>query len=70
MAHLTAPFAGTVTEASLSPGDQVTAGTLAFRVDDLSSLLVDVELSEVDINSVTVGQTVTLSFDAILGQGI
>jgi len=37
-------------------------------VDDLSSLLVDVELSEVDINSVTVGQTVTLTFDAILGQ--
>lgn len=68
MARLTAPFAGTVTEAQLLPGDQVTAGGMAFRVDDLSSLLVDVELSEVDINSVTVGQNVTLSFDAILGQ--
>jgi HlyD family secretion protein len=68
LAHLTAPFAGTVTEANPLPGDQVVAGAMAFRVDDLSSLLVDVELSEVDINSVTVGQTVTLSFDAILGQ--
>lgn len=68
MARLTAPFAGTVTEASLLPGDQVSAGMVAFRVDDLSSLLVDVELSEVDINSVTVGQPVTLSFDAILGK--
>ena len=68
MARLTAPFAGTVTEAQPLPGDQVSTGTLAFRVDDLDSLLVDVELSEVDINSVTVGQTVTLSFDAILGQ--
>ena len=67
-AHLTAPFAGTVTEAFPISGDQVSAGTVAFRVDNLSSLLVDVELSEVDINSVTVGQTVTLSFDAILGQ--
>jgi HlyD family secretion protein len=67
MAHLTAPFAGTVTEAALLPGDQVTAGTIAFRVDDLSRLLVDVELSEVDINNVTVGQPVTMSFDAILG---
>jgi HlyD family secretion protein len=67
MAHLTAPFAGTVTEAALLPGDQVTAGTVAFRVDDLSRLLVDVELSEVDINNVTVGQPVTMSFDAILG---
>ena len=68
MAHLTTPFAGTVTEAYPLPGDQVTAGMIAFRVDDLSSLLVDVELSEVDINSVSIGQTVTLSFDAILGK--
>jgi HlyD family secretion protein len=68
LAHLTAPFAGTVTEVFLLPGDQVSAGTIAFRIDDLSSLLVDVELSEVDINSVSVGQPVTLTFDAILGQ--
>ncbi len=67
LAHLTAPFAGTVTEAIPLPGDQVSIGAMAFRVDDLSSLLVDVELSEVDINSVTVGQAVSLSFDAILG---
>lgn len=68
LAHLTAPFAGTVTAASPLPGDQVTAGAVAFRVDDLNSLLVDIELSEVDINSVTVGQGVSLSFDAILGK--
>jgi len=68
LAHLTAPFAGTITEAYPLPGDQVSVGTTAFRIDDLSSLLVDVELSEVDINSVTVGQGVTLSFDAILGK--
>jgi HlyD family secretion protein len=68
MAHLTAPFAGTVTEAASLPGDQVAISTTAFRVDDLSSLLVDVELSEVDINSVTVGQPVSLSFDAILNK--
>jgi HlyD family secretion protein len=68
MAHVTAPFAGTVTEEYPLPGDQVTAGMTAFRVDDLSSLQVDVDLSEVDINSVSVGQTVTLTFDAILGK--
>ena len=68
LARLTTPFAGTVTEANPISGDQVTAGTIAFRVDDLDSLLVDVELSEVDINSVTAGQAVTLSFDAILGK--
>lgn len=68
MAHLSAPFAGSVTEAHPLPGDQVTVGAAAFRVDDLSSLLVDVDVSEVDINSITVGQTVSLSFDAVLGQ--
>jgi HlyD family secretion protein len=50
------------------PGDQVSAGANAFRLDDLTSLLVDAEVSEVDINSVEIGQPVTLSFDAILGK--
>ncbi len=66
LARLVSPFAATVTEALPLPGDQVGAGASAFRLDDLSSLLVDVEVSEVDINSVTVGQAATLSFDAIL----
>ncbi|HLF73543.1 MAG TPA: efflux RND transporter periplasmic adaptor subunit [Anaerolineales bacterium] len=68
LARVIAPFAGTVTESYPLPGDQVAAGATAFRLDDLSSLLVDVEVSEVDINSVSVGQPVTLSFDAILGR--
>lgn len=67
MARLSSPFAGTVTDARPLVGDQVTAGTLGFRVEDLSSLLVDVEISEVDINSIAVGQPVMLTFDAILG---
>ncbi len=66
LARLTAPFAATVTESIPLPGDQVGAGAAAFRLDDLTSLLVDVEVSEVDINSVSVGQAATLSFDAIL----
>jgi HlyD family secretion protein len=31
-------------------------------------LLVDVEISEIDINSIEIGQPVTMSFDAILGK--
>jgi HlyD family secretion protein len=68
LARVIAPFAGTVTEAYPLPGDQVSAGATAFRLDNLSSLLVDVKVSEVDINNVTVGQPVTLTFDAILGR--
>ena len=68
MARLISPFAGTVTESEVLPGDQVSAGATAFRIDNLSSLLVDVEVSEVDINSISIGQPVTLNFDAVLGK--
>jgi multidrug efflux pump subunit AcrA (membrane-fusion protein) len=62
---LTAPFAGTITEVDIKPGDQVTPASVAFRLDNLARLLVDVKVSEVDINNIKVGQPVTLSFDAI-----
>lgn len=65
--HISAPFNGTVTQANPMPGDQASAGKVAFRVDDLSSLLVDVQVSEIDINSIAVNQPVTLTFDAISG---
>lgn len=68
LARIVAPFDGTVTESYPLSGDQVAAGATAFRLDDLSHLLVDVEVSEVDINSVKVGQPVTLTFDAILNR--
>jgi HlyD family secretion protein len=68
MAHIIAPFDGTVTQADPAIGNQVSAGKVAFRVDDLSHLMVDVQVSEVDINTVAVGQDATLTFDAILGR--
>lgn len=68
MAKVIAPFNGTVTQASPALGDQVSAGTVAYRVDDLSHLLVDVQVSEVDINTVALGQGATLTFDAVLGR--
>jgi len=46
-------------------GDQVTPGTVGMRLDDLSRLLLDVQVSEVDVNFIQVGQDVSLSFDAI-----
>ena len=65
---LTAPFAGTITAVDIKPGDQVSMGSTAFRLDNLKRLLVDVQVSEVDINSIQVGQPVELSFDAILNK--
>ncbi len=63
---ITAPFDGVITAEEAHPGDLVSPNTLAFRIDDLDTLLVDVAVSEVDINQINVGQPVTLSFDAIL----
>jgi HlyD family secretion protein len=68
MAYIIAPVDGTVTQASPLPGDQVSVGMPAFRIDDLSGLLVDVQVSEVDINNIAVDQPVSLTFDAISGK--
>jgi HlyD family secretion protein len=65
LARITAPFGGKITDVQVKPGDQVSPGSAAFRIDDLKHLLVDVQVSEVDINSVQVGQDASLTFDAI-----
>ena len=49
-------------------GDQVSPGDSGFRVDDLTHLLVDVQVSEVDINTVSIGQQVAVTFDAAFGK--
>ncbi len=64
LAHIKAPFAGTITDAHPHTGDLVTSGVVAFQLDDLDHMLVDVEVSEVDINRVQVGQKASLTLDA------
>ena len=74
LAWIDAPFDGTITVVNAQPGDQISTNSQtairseAFRLDDLSKLLVDLQVSEVDINQIQVGQNVSLSFDAILGK--
>lgn len=63
--YLKAPINGTVTDVRSLVGDQVGANTTSFRIDDLSQMLVDVQITEVDINRVKIGQPVNLTFDAI-----
>ncbi len=68
MTSITAPFGGVITSVDVLPGDLVAPNTLAFRIDNLKNLLVDVGVSEIDINQIKVGQPVTLTFDAVLGK--
>lgn len=66
LSSLSAPFDGTITDVKLKIGDQVAPGMEGFRIDDLSRLLVDVQVPEADINRISVNQPVTMTFDAVL----
>lgn len=66
-AFITAPFDGVITAIEVLPGDLVAPNSMAFRIDNLNNLLVDVAVSEVDISQISAGQPVILAFDAILG---
>jgi HlyD family secretion protein len=59
-----APFDGVVTDLSVQTGDVVQTGSPAVRLDDLSELFLDVQISEIDIPYIEVGQPVELVFDA------
>ncbi len=63
--YIRAPFAGTITSVSVAQGDVVSNGVTAFTINDLSKLYLDLQVSEVDINSVAQDQPVDLTFDAI-----
>jgi len=63
-ASIQAPFSGTIASVQIQPGDQVGPGTLAFDLVDTSRMLVDVSVSEVDINRIGMGQEATLRFDS------
>ena len=67
-ASITAPFAGVITAVEALPGDLVAPNVMGFRIDHLDTLLVDVNVSEVDIAKIDVDQPVKLEFDAILGK--
>lgn len=63
--NLRAPFNGTITEIRSKTGDQIAPGAVSFRIDDLSRLLVDVEIPEIDINRLKIGMPARITFDAI-----
>ncbi len=71
VARITAPMDGVVIKKGAELGDTITsgvssfnAGTVVFTVADLKSLIVKVNLNEVDIAKVKVGQPVRITLDA------
>lgn len=70
-ARVTSPMNGVVIKKGAELGDTITsgvssfnAGTVVFTVADLGSLIVKVNLNEVDIAKVKVGQPVRITLDA------
>jgi len=61
---ITAPFDSTITAIYNQRGDLITNGMMAIQLADLSELFVDVQISEVDIPMIKVGQPAELVFDA------
>ena len=64
-ADIVAPFDGTITDVGVMTGDLVSNGTAAFRIDVMSPFYVDLQVSELDINKIQVGQPVEFTFDGI-----
>ena len=63
--RIVAPFGGTVTTLEAMPGDVVSPNQEALRLDDLSSVYVDLQVTEVDVNKIQVGQSAEVTLDAV-----
>lgn len=62
--RVTAPFRGTVVAVASQTGDNVEANQVAVELADLSRFELEVNVAEVDINLISVGQTAELTVDA------
>jgi HlyD family secretion protein len=65
-AELIAPFDGVVAAVNIDPGDPSTVvGQPAIKVVDVSKLRLEVQISDVDIGKVSVGQKTTIHVDSL-----
>ena len=63
---ITAPFAGTVSELNIHPGEWVAPGQNILLLSDLGHLRIETtDLSEIDVARVQVGDPVKITFDAL-----
>lgn len=66
--YIIAPFDGVITDILVDEGDIVSSGTQAVQLDNMSNLVIDISVSEIDINEIEIGQPVSITFDAIPNQ--
>ena len=63
-AELAAPSAGTVLRVNVDESDRISAGTVAITLADLSQLQLTIDVAEVDIPKISVGQLADVTIDA------
>lgn len=63
-AELVAPAAGTVLRVNVNESDRISAGTVAITLADLSQLQLTIDVAEVDIPKINVGQLADVTIDA------
>ncbi len=66
--RIVAPFSGVITEVSVEEGEYVSSGEVAVSLIDRSSLVATLQIDEIDIPLVSLGQTVSFVFDALPGK--
>lgn len=65
---LHAPFTGFVVERNVDVGQAIQAGTTVYRLADLSSIWVHVDVYENDLRFVRIGETASVRIDAYPGE--
>lgn len=69
-ARITAPTSGIITEKRVEAGDIVSGQTRLFSVADVSTLVTRVQVSELEVTSLRVGDRVRLTVDALDGAAV
>lgn len=71
-AKIIAPIDGTVAQVEAKPFDVIAyeststaRNILAVRIDDLTSHYIDISVTELEVNNISIGQDVSITFDAI-----
>ncbi len=62
---ITAPISGTIIEKNAKQGDAITSGTTLCTIYDLSYLEMQINVDELQISSLSVGQKVQITADAV-----
>ncbi len=67
-ARVTAPIAGTVLSVSAEVGQKLNSGSTVFTIADLNALELTVNVAEIDIDQIVIGQPADVSIDALNGE--